>query len=740
MIKKFRWEHWLIFLVLVSTSLGYIADITNFNGMTNPFTVYVTNNSNLSYGIKYPPNSFRTNITMNIIQYFEFDKNTFLNESGNTLQDGMIKDLALNGSIPTPGDTINNYGWTFTGTSPTYSNESNYTISGNRSIKIAPNQRAVYTWGTATTNFSGYIGMMVRFPDRYNISAYSSPFDVKVGNVNHIIYAFKKTYFTNASGKNCSTPVPIETNTSYLLLWNFTDNTTIKTYINGTMCSNFTRPVIEAHSVRIGNDPSSISNIYADNIFVVDGGWNNTGIKNYSSRVTTPNGTIDHNSSFWQLIDIRKNRYNDIIYFSSDSNCSYGNLSNNYCNLNVTLSTTNINLNMEVNISNSTYGFFLGNCTETYNLGYTNTSIVNVSFFDEDDRTALDVNVSGTFTLSNYVNQEDNYTINKIDVNKISLCSYPAGDFQLDSFLHYRGKGSSIEERYYILNLTVSDNETAVVNAYNFDNADGLSELSAIVTDLFQPLKDIYVKMLRFYPELNAWVTVQIDKTGEDGLALFYVRQNDLDYRFIFQNGTEILKTTSAVKFVCDLVDECEQTFPLGLAGDEDLLEDMTESITYNNLTNTITLRWNDPHGVVNDVRLLVQKETSLGTVTICDSSLAAATGSINCDVTGQSGVITALAFRSASPSNPWYSALFDLRENLLDSVAPTGETQFWGAMMIVVGGGLGITMPILGVIGVILAIWLNVFLQLGTLYSIGFAIAVSAFGIYIGFNIKKRQ
>ncbi len=382
----------------------------------------------------------------------------------------------------------------------------------------------------------------------------------------------------------------------------------------------------------------------------------------------------------------------------------------------------------------------IDNCTDNNVVG------LNFTIYGEDSLDIIDVNITGVFEYWPSENPEfvQNFTIDFESINGFQICISHNISYTTNAYFQHVGDGI-VKERYYlegaILNSTIR-----YVNIYNFESADvanGLpSELKAIVkNNIYTPLANIIIKMQRFYPSENLWRTVQIDKSDEFGKGVFYVYQNDKDYKFLFESGGVLLDTTQSVKFICDSTTECEQTFIIyDITGAEAFIG-MYGDISYDTVNKLVTLTWNDPDNTASRVRFLVEKQATDKVITICNTESTSASGSIVCNVSLYSGFITARGFRGASPDVTWLIELIEIATTRLSDIIGSNEGMMLSSflMMTLIGFGAatgsGIVVVLMGSASLV---FLYLF-ELNSIINMTLIISGVSLGIITLFMMRDR-
>jgi hypothetical protein len=474
------------------------------------------------------------------------------------------------------------------------------------------------------------------------------------------------------------------------------------------------------------NDTPGNNEFYEESIF-----WNLT--------LDPYNLTIYYNNTeIWKNLDFLNKSTNasiplDITNTILANNCSDGEIIGSDCRINMTLySVTSSGIEMKT--LNNSYEYGLDNCTL-----YGNRTL-NFTIQEETNLTALEVSVNGVFTYTHNRQNYTNLTITDTDTNNFSICIHPRwATIYADAYLQYEST-EGFKERYFLVNVTLTNN-TRQVNMYNFNIQTGISELTAIVVNnIYTPRANVIMKMQRYYPAQSSWLTVQIDRSDEFGKGIFYVIQNEEDYRFIFEENNTRLDSTESVKFSCASATECEQTFPLYGAGAATTFPGMGGNITYNNQTTLVIFTWNDPSNTAASVRLLVEKQASDGVITICNLRATSAAGSLNCNVSAYDGIITARAYRSSSPYVPWVSVIVEKLATQLYDVINIQEGMFFSALiqMTLIAFGIATGSALATVVFSGVGIIFIFLFGLNTVITLAFSIGVFCLCALVAFMVKN--
>jgi hypothetical protein len=387
----------------------------------------------------------------------------------------------------------------------------------------------------------------------------------------------------------------------------------------------------------------------------------------------------------------------------------------------------------------------LFNATIFNDLNITNCSVgdpnlkINISIFHEDTLSLLAANnFSGIFTFyATNSSQGINKTYSFQNLDNYGICINTGSNVNYDAYLTY-SVNTGFGERYYIFNASTI--YISQILLYNFDYTTGLSELNLLATDdYFVYYPEVITKMQRFYPAENVWRTVQVDKTDYNGRALFYVKQNSNDYRFVFDYLGKQQMISSKMKFICDSATSCDQTFIINPSVSSQY-EGMTTSYVYDNTTGVITYSWNDPSNTASSVELLVQKVTPAAITTICDTTVSSASGSINCDVSSYDGFITVKAIRDDPELFEYFSIdkVVDTMQEALGGLANKKMGIFFAGILVIGISLAGLASPFLTIVLAVVALFVINSLGFLSILTTGIIIGFACLGVIIGFMVKQ--
>ena len=298
-------------------------------------------------------------------------------------------------------------------------------------------------------------------------------------------------------------------------------------------------------------------------------------------------------------------------------------------------------------------------------------------------------------------------------------------------------------------------NETFTQRWYSFGIAGGVHYLYAIMDSSYyqsrelevyssltgKPLSDIYVSMERYYLDTGDWLTVQIDKTDANGRALFYIKDSETDYRFVFSDRDgNSYQVTPIMHFSCP-TQFCTTIFYT----DPDSVSSVSRptvltEIDYNNNSNIIRGRWAVTEGGSVDMKWVVMKNTATGNLVICNSSVSGTSGVDYCDITSHVGVFTAFYTSTYSDEKRIEgSEQFQISSARLHQVLDFEDSILWSSGILLVIILASVFNPLASLISTIVGmIALSLFGMLSAL-NVSAIIIIGAIVTFISFKVKQK-
>lgn len=562
--------------------------------------------------------------------------------------------------------------------------------------------------GVATARFFSYDyydtrGITLTSPtnNSFNVNALtyfnattSGIFNMSLINATVTVYnatGFYGTNTTNLSGyphQNFTTTLnlPIGAYTYTYNLWasNGTANYTFETgynysFVNGFSIDalNYTTPIYESQT----------------NVFTLNLSYSQSRISDISA-VLVYNGTT----------------YTPTETLSTDS-------ADYYVSLSVPEVTTATNYNfywvITVVSSEGTYVYNTSTYTQVVNpispLVFSSTCTDRAYMFtlkDEENFTTLNGTINYNFrfginngTYSQVYGQLNSTTFFYLCINSTLSPTWTIGEGELQ----YSVNGY-VDRRYYIFDNTIVTNNTNNVSLYELLSTEQTSFSLETEDRSLTPYVDKYTALLRWYPNLNQYLVVEMGRTNAEGDTVIHVETEDVDYRvaLYYRNGT-LIQLDDPTRFVC-LVNPCTYTLRVD-PSDTDFTSylKVAYDLNYNETTQIFTLTFSDSTQRTDSMALTVYKDTGAGSTTVCSTSTAGFVGVLTCDISAYtSGTFRAVVTRTASPPSVIAQRIINIVNSALKS-----SFGLWLSMLIAVPivFFMAFISPIGAVIGIIIAL-----------------------------------
>ena len=380
--------------------------------------------------------------------------------------------------------------------------------------------------------------------------------------------------------------------------------------------------------------------------------------------------------------------------------------------------------------------FGIGNCT-TFNTTTVIFNILNEDFPTSHLNATLEVdaifwvgdrNNANNFTQSFPVNQTHILCLNNENLTIFA-----------DMYIKYQVP-NSFTHRYYIVNTTFS-NETKTYQLFNFQNQTGKSTLAVNIrnANTYENFEKVYTYLERRYIGDGIWRVVQMGFSDDFGNAFFDVKEENEDYRVILKDYQgHILHESITMNFNC-LTGVCSVIFKILPFDSGQDLSKLQIFPNYNNETQMLSIYFEDLTFLTSSVTAKVTKQTGIGSTRLCYETKNSHSGTILCNLTGQSGDVLLEVFATASPEDDKFSQWISLGRKVLAATLGTVESTFLAAGIYLIlalsGVFLGATV---GIIMAVVAVAALLWLQLLNVITITLLIIIASMAIAIGINLRR--
>lgn len=236
--------------------------------------------------------------------------------------------------------------------------------------------------------------------------------------------------------------------------------------------------------------------------------------------------------------------------------------------------------------------------------GYNETSFQQPSILDLNANFDLWINdVSATTNMHFGLNSSNCYYFciepNTTKYNVFATLEYGSGDFT--------------KKKYYIYNMLLNATNPQNVSLYELDTYYAQPTLFTIYDrQTGKPVSAAYIKVLRYYPELNQYNTVEIEKTNENGQAICKLVLYDVFYSF------EVDYPYTTVRLITPVAKLSSTTQSIGIPLSTDLMAefahnlDTLSNVTCDASTDTCYIRWISLSGASKSATLEIYEDSGL--------------------------------------------------------------------------------------------------------------------------------
>ena len=553
----------------------------------------------------------------------------------------------------------------------------------------------------------------------FNCTAYDN---IQIDNVSLILNGVINE--TNSSGLN---------NTNYIFtkiltdgIWNWScqsidnDNSTVTAssrnfYINKLFENSQTYPTTAVES----STKTYTANISYDslNYGVITGILRLNGSNYIGTRTGTGNNAIFSTNVIMPSITTETNFTS---YWTISLTNVYGTTDYNLTSNNVTVSIINFSL-----------------CDASNNVTFWNFTILN-----ESNAAEINSTFEATFTVRQTGSTAENifsFSDTTESNSTFDFCISPGTEsYTIDTNIKLTKTG--FVDKFYDYGSVVVTNATRKDNLYMMATGDSTSFIVHTTYTSGEDLTNAEVKVQRYYPGTNEWLTTEILTTNDDGEAVGHFLSEDADYRFhVYLDGVS-LYNSSATKIVCATA-PCTVTLiiPTSLLTGYETYENLVTTLTYNSATNVFTYTYSDTSGDFTNARLWVRRTspTNATIISPCNTTKTTASGVITCDITGEvNGTYMAVGYITRDDEFVTEIIYGVYGHTFYDSIGVDGI--LWSFFIVIGVAMLGIVRPSLAIIFSIISL---ILVSLLGLVNVGVVsiVAVISIGIILLMRVGRE-
>ncbi len=252
-----------------------------------------------------------------------------------------------------------------------------------------------------------------------------------------------------------------------------------------------------------------------------------------------------------------------------------------------------------------------------------------------------------------------NQTFDNSTNTERTICISPSNEtFKADAHIEYDSLGANDtynERTYFFQNASITNN-TQHIRLFLLLGEFSTSFIQRAITTSQIPVEQALIFQQRYYPEDNTFETVSISQTDGNGQSVGFYEVEIPDYRHLISKNGQLLKVTEQGKIFPEtapftLIFTIGETFTSPWEQFQGL-ENLFSNLSYDKNTQIVTYTWIDTSGTLSVANLTVEKVyASRPNEVICSQFSIMQAGILTCNVTGQTGTLTAKAYVGRSPS-----------------------------------------------------------------------------------------
>jgi hypothetical protein len=286
---------------------------------------------------------------------------------------------------------------------------------------------------------------------------------------------------------------------------------------------------------------------------------------------------------------------------------------------NVPATTTKV-LRWLVNYSGESYDL---NLTQTVlHVGYSNCGVgsentsLTICGIDEETLTNVsNMTLNIDFNLwqgSESVVQDQHYGLS--NATCYSFCLNPANtSYQVFSTMEYGDGNLYSDRKYYLYNMTLNTTYPQTVWLYHLNTS-----LASVITyniisqQTGQNIPSAYIKILRYYPNLNQYSTVEIEKTDQNGKAVAKMVLYNVFYRELVDYPNGLTRLSTAVSKLSATAKTLAINFGSDLMADFSMVANTHIAAGCNQNTFVCNTTWSSLDGAARTVRFDLYEDTGI--------------------------------------------------------------------------------------------------------------------------------
>jgi len=387
--------------------------------------------------------------------------------------------------------------------------------------------------------------------------------------------------------------------------------------------------------------------------------------------------------------------------------------------------TSNVTFNWSIGLTNVTGTYYFNSSTFNQTINNINmsetgdpydTAFINFTSYDEETLEEINATFESTFTYriqGGSVDSIFSFSDTSENNSRWSFAFDPNDEiYTVDVVLEIDANGYT--HRFYNFQGIEFTNTTTEIGLYLLNESSSSSFIISLKDSSYVPLEGMEVYIQRFYPSINAWYTMEIAETNEDGETAGHLLTEDAIYRFKIYDDGDLLYTTDETIIICSAVPcTIEIIIPEDLddAFEEfEDLDDLDSEITYDDSTEDITYEYSDTSGEFEQGRLYVIRihPGNSSIEHICNLTSSGSAAVLICDLTGEeNGTYIASGYITRTEERLVEREIFNKIRDIVNTISLDGV--LWSMFLLIGIIMLGVYRPSLGIIfgaGGVVLLW----------------------------------
>ena len=265
----------------------------------------------------------------------------------------------------------------------------------------------------------------------------------------------------------------------------------------------------------------------------------------------------------------------------------------------------------------------LDNCSVYGNVAF------NFTIKDEQTQNII----QGDMDISILLNS-NNYSFSFKNGSSYSLCIQSMLPYTANAIIQYNGSG--YPQRNYYLDNVILSNTTQYVDLYLLQSIYAYVTRISVLDDSNNPITDMIIKVQRYYPASNSYLTVAMAKSDNTGIGITRLQPIDATYIFLVESGGYTLKQYPPTQLIPDAYSILNKILRLSTSSFSNFLNwqnKVNYLCLYNDTTDILRCTLTDTTGSMIGSHLRVWQQGPLNYISICDTRAYSSSSTLTCTI-----------------------------------------------------------------------------------------------------------